>query len=524
MPKKCTHPSCKFDTYENEKCIFHCEKNIENGWVTQSTEKYDKVNEKIEEFWNEFIDEFSSMTLKSDIVIPFYHTNLVDTNDLPDIRTLKTLDFKKCTFVDDFHLKERDDEHVLKKLLLLDCIVLKRFDVYDLKLEYLSLLHVTFQENPVFQNISLSNGAEIMDLKAFDNKDILINFNNIKSSNNQFEIWRIGDKNVSLRISSCYFEHLYIHELDCKKIEFNEVTKFNKLKMEKSKIQNIFFNNIDFLENSRILFEVIDCNRLILNKVSQESKYIQFNHIKVDEEFVLRKVEFHNTYFNDFDISNATKTIAKTSFVDSKLSSLKWGNISKITASRDFFRELKSVYDENHNYIEANNFFTMEMKEYKKELKEKGLNFWQENFVFFLNEKISNFSQSWFLPLVWIFIINFLFFSLQQISSSESTVLQLSIFLIISIVSWILGRLVYEIKQSGSYYLAQHIFFLLGLVIYVLYSASMVDVLQFSHIQSYKDYKESSEISVFYLWFLHKLILSFIIYHLVVALRRQTRR
>ena len=150
--------------------------------------------------------------------------------------------------------------------------------------------------------------------------------------------------------------------------------------------------------------------------------------------------------------------------------------------------------------------------------------FWQEEMVFLINEKISNFSQSWFLPLLWIFIINFIFFNLYEIIRDEDSVLNLSIFLLVLIMSWIVGRLIYEIKQSGGFYLAQHLSLLFGVLTYTIYNSSIVDMLQFSHIQSYKDYSESYNNSIFYLWFMHKLILGFIIYHFVVALRRQTRR
>jgi hypothetical protein len=54
MSSECTHKNCSF---ENDKCIFHCEKNIENGWIVESDDKYLKINKKIFDFWTEFIDK-----------------------------------------------------------------------------------------------------------------------------------------------------------------------------------------------------------------------------------------------------------------------------------------------------------------------------------------------------------------------------------------------------------------------------------------------------------------------------------
>lgn len=285
---------------------------------------------------------------------------------------------------------------------------------------------------------------------------------------------------------------------------------------------------MDFNENSKILFERVDCGNLILDKVSQESKYIQFNHIKINYKFMLRKIELHNSYFNELDISESEKIIDKSSFTGSKLNNIFWGNISKIKAGRDFFRELKSVYDENHNYLEANNFYAIEMKKYKEELfkkeKNKLFNNFQDKLIFWLGEKISNFSQSWALALLWIFILNFTLFSLQAIINSNFIIEKVSMFFAILISCWIIGRFIFELKEQSNLYIFQHIFILIGLFVFTLFFSNLESVLQFSHIQSYADYQKFNKNSIFYLWFIHKMILSFLIYHFIIALRRQTRR
>lgn len=110
------------------------------------------------------------------------------------------------------------------------------------------------------------------------------------------------------------------------------------------------------------------------------------------------------------DISEAKKVISKTSFIDAHLSDIKWGDISTaIDANQSTFRQLKFVNDSQGSYIEANDFYMMEMKEYKQSLKDKK-GFVQEKFVFWLSEKISNFGQSWIKPLFLILLSNASFY------------------------------------------------------------------------------------------------------------------
>ena len=189
--EKCSHQFCTYEIYENGKCIFHCEKTIQNGWITKSDDKYSKINDKIEKFWQDFIKEYSNLSTKSGIIIPFFHTNLVEAGVLVDIRDIEELKFRNCTFVDDFILIGKNKEHKLKNIIVVNTIYLKSFFIKDLYLEYFSLLNISFQENTSFQNMVIENGAELMNLKSLNNSKISINLNSIKSINKEFEIWKL---------------------------------------------------------------------------------------------------------------------------------------------------------------------------------------------------------------------------------------------------------------------------------------------------------------------------------------------
>lgn len=534
----CIEEHCEHTIYENNKCIFHCDKTLENGWLSNENDKYNKYNDKIKLFWEEFIKchkkninrYFSDFHFSDKFIIPFYHTNLIEGSTLVDIRELNDLKFHGAIFVDDFILK---DGNKLTKLSFSQCSFKKECYLNNMNLNYLFIIHNNFSERFTIQDTSINNG-EIMDLKSISSEHISINLVDIKVIN-KLEIWQFDDKNIKLEISDSNFQELELKELNLDTIKFTYKNKFiNKLKLIDINTNNLHFDNTDFETDSKILFENIECKEFNLSQLSQDSKYIQFNHIKILDCFDINKIEFKNTYFNDVSIVHAKKIINKVSFVDSHLNSLEWGNINEIKAKRDIFRELKYIYDEQKSFIDANNFFAMEMESYKKELSNKPLfsNFWQEKIIFFVTKKISNFSQSWFLPLLWIFIINISFYILMKISNINFDTFKASFSLVIVISFFIITKLISEISKNiknekVNFYTFQHIFIIVSMlsIIDFFNFGSINDVMWFSNIQSYKDFIElSNDKDVFQVWATHKILLGFLIYHFVISLRRQTKR
>jgi hypothetical protein len=208
--------------------------------------------------------------------------------------------------------------------------------------------------------------------------------------------------------------------------------------------------------------------------------------------------------------------IEKTSFLGAKFNSFEWGNISIIKANKDTFRQLKYVLDEQKDYIQANNFFIMEMKKYREELKEKSNVYWQDKFLFFLNEKISDFGRSWFLSILWFIFISLL--AVMGIKFYQHPTLDIDyhtyIILLTSFMS--LPYVIYKKKISSV------VVVLLSL--YMLHAYSNLynpfnEFANFLNLQIHEDYKPYS-----FVWFIHKLFTSFIIYHFIIALKRQTKR
>jgi len=532
---KCSINGCERIVYENGKCIFHCEKTLENGWISKSSDKY---NDKIKLFWKEFrecykkniTESFKDYGFSIGFVIPFYHTNL---SALIDIRELKELSFWGCLFVDGFIIND-DNDNNLNQISFNNCTFNREFYIGSVKLDYLFIAHNTYNSRFTIQNATIKDG-EILDIKTEELNKTTINLVNIEISN-KLEIWNSNNADILLEISDSKFQELEIKGLNTDTVNFNYKNKIiSKLKIIDSNLNKLSLENIDFLTNSKVLFENLKCKNLYLSQIAQDSTYIQFHHIQVTNNFICDRVEFKNTYFNDFDISKANKTIEKTSFIDSHLNSINWGKIFQIKAKRDLFRQLKFVNDTQGNNIEANNFYVMEMQKYKVDIldNKKWLsNWWQEKLIFNLNKKISNFSQSWFLPLLWIFIINIGFYLLTKISNISFNIHNISFSLTILIFIFIFTKLISEISKSIqnkniSYYVFQHLFIIISMlvIINIFDFGSLKDIMWFSNIQSYKDFIEcSKEKDIFKIWTIHKILLGFLIYHFIISLRRQTKR
>jgi hypothetical protein len=110
-------------------------------------------------------------------------------------------------------------------------------------------------------------------------------------------------------------------------------------------------------------------------------------------DFTLTKVEFKNTIFED-----------------TKLNNIKWGKF--ISADRDIFRQIKVVMDKQKNHIDFNFFHSLELEEYRKELKNyKWYQNIEDKIIFNLNRWSSNFSQSWIRPLILLILFSALTYS-----------------------------------------------------------------------------------------------------------------
>ena len=309
-----------------------------------------------------------------------------------------------------------------------------------------------------------------------------------------------------------------------KKKELNNIKlgdfTINKLHLKNYTIKKTNLFNLDFGKDSKVLFENIVTDELVIKKISQDSKYIQFHNVKVNTKLLFERVEFKNTYFNDFNLKKASIRLIKTSFIDSHLNSVNWGlDISRIKAKKDILRQLKYVNDSVGNYIEGNRFFEQEMLVHQNDIrKDKSKRL--EKLILCINKNISNFGQNWLLSFIWIIIVTFSILFIQKYiicgysSLSIIDINLMTVFIVFITFIYIKDK---DKKNSLSFtplYIVILLFILMGFI----FDNSLNS---FSRILSIKP-PEEEFLKVF--WTLHKLFVAFPLYHFTISLRRLTRR
>jgi hypothetical protein len=173
---------------------------------------------------------------------------------------------------------------------------------------------------------------------------------------------------------------------------------------------NLYFNLIKLQKESLIDFSNFTLKELKLSTIQNFSSYMRLTNVNIITKIEIKDSNLGNSELNKFDLSQCKEIIIQdSSFFGTIFNNVIWGKIAeeRFKGSRDVFRQLKYVLEQQGNIIDANRFYSLEMKEYKKELDNKGWfsEYGQDKLVFLLHGTISGFSQTWVLPLVWFFVI-----------------------------------------------------------------------------------------------------------------------
>lgn len=253
-------------------------------------------------------------------------------------------------------------------------------------------------------------------------------------------------------------------------------------------ISNITFNDCIFTGNVSIngkntkMISMDTCTfnaNFILKeyKVRDSSTRFHVNNITFNSLFELKNCSLntadprYTTKFTNIDFQKAHVKIINTSLIGTVFNNIKWAK--EFESTRDTFRQLKFLMIEQHSYIDSNLFHSLELNEYKKDLfKTK----WNENFedkvVFVINDYTSSFSRSWLLPLFWLITISIIMYT---------------------------SLYHFQGREVCSFNDFMHFFNPLS---------RRVD-------EKFEDYYGT--------WFSHKIIAGFLVYQMIVALKRKTK-
>ena len=327
----------------------------------------------------------------------------------------------------------------------------------------------------------------------------------------------------------------------CGVVDFSNANIKKNLTSKNSSFKLLKFDNCTINLMGSIEFRDIHVDNFIFNKYVNESKTVLFDFVTVIKELEIKDVAFDKEKFNHFNISDAKVEIENSSFNNDFFNSVKWGTISdkRYTATRDIFRQLKFYSEQQKNYIDADGFYSLEMKERKKELKDenkkiKGFDkishFFSHAMVFYIHEKTSDFSQSWILPIYWLFLLGMLGVIYQRIGDIDRNVV-IPYLLFIGIVLFFISS-IYKSMTNAEKLSKWLIYLCISTPIIVIYSHVTVDfiddiakLINPSNIFKSTIQEESTgKKDIFeFGYLLYKITVLFLVYQVIIAMKKKVR-
>ncbi|MDN2665007.1 hypothetical protein OW492_16690 [Psychromonas sp. 14N.309.X.WAT.B.A12] len=471
MSKICSTNECERDVFENtKKCVLHCEKSdyshdFQNKGILR--EFYDALIEYIAESAFEWktpdnatlvnVEDFKSY-LKEDIgsdeIIEFCKNETTvfnsiffpcrDSRDnfdyLKILKKIKGAHFNYCKFT--AHSIEIPEVETFYQ----DCEFFQWWSITPSKLLG-NVNNVLYQQCQFKEDVSSymdDDHVASLEITLFNDCsfDKTLSFENVKFKKAVFNNTDNGLVKIhKLRIENCELEEKFI---------------LNKLKSEYLLIKNSEFKSkIELKEGVIDEIELINTNFNGLFD-SYGAEYGRFYCFKsIFSDFVgFEKCKFSSlkegSELNQISIFKYVTLLSFTNFrnsifykgLDLEDTNLKEApnflNIDLLSdnTNRETLRIIKDSFDKIGNHIEANKFFVLEMRKYKQGLTGKPIN--QEKIIFWLNEKTSNFGQSYLMPISWIAFFSVIYYLLilgqemnflyNLVPSANSTILSISSF------------------------------------------------------------------------------------------------
>lgn len=250
---------------------------------------------------------------------------------------------------------------------------------------------------------------------------------------------------------------------------------------------NLEFIDCEFLDElgieSEFAVSVIGCefhSKVKFKGLNKVHAQLGLKNVVFDNEVILKEYSLNdsigkNQYYQSFFkniVFHKTVTLDGV-FIpkDMILEEVQWPN--NIYSSRLTFQKLKQIMDSQHNFIDSAFFHSLELNEYRKELRQKNLfsSNWEDKLVFGFNWYASKFSLSWALPFYWIIIFSVIFYSAAMCMDSNIEFSINTFFQFMNPFSW--------------------------------------------HSKAFD--------SVYAIWFLHKIIVVPLVYLMIIAIKRKTK-
>lgn len=393
--KKCSSGGCQLKTYgSTEKCILHCEENKSDFYKIrfefyEALRKYLETKGSQDYFCLERFIFPRPDTQSSTNYLKLLHNRNLHFKDCIFLSNNLDIESAHC-FFDNCTFNNYWSVHDVKVLENTNGVLYQQCEFNGSVNAYTSDRGSARLESPLFNDCTFNDGIE---------------FYNTTFASSVFKNTNTESLTIkSLKIENCTFEEKF---------------KLNKCLFESVLFKDSFFEKkVEFKNNTVQTLRVTNTNFKNLADFYKSTFGDCFLFKSIFEGFVgFEKCKFGECSASAGDKPSTFKYVTFLNFLNFRSATFKTGldietvnlneapnflnaTVEKRNSSRETFRIIKSSFDKINNYIEANKYFALEMSKYREELKGKPLT--QEKLVFFLNEKFSNFGQSYLRPLLWM--------------------------------------------------------------------------------------------------------------------------
>ncbi len=231
-----------------------------------------------------------------------------------------------------------------------------------------------------------------------------------------YEYTQEGEENKKMigtliKIEKCVFSDWFtFSNYDIKRVIIID-SIFNKFEFKYNNVQTLEIKNCNFDKisdffstsvKSLFLFKSIfnkftgfECCRFGEKSSNKKEHLAHFQFVTF-----LDFVNFRNTVFDSGVDLRSINTIQPANFYNCQINSN--------TTDRESYRIIKNSFELQGNKLDANKFFSLEMRQHREEL--RGVTGkWQEKLVFHLNHFISDFGQSYVKPICFILLLSMLY-------------------------------------------------------------------------------------------------------------------
>lgn len=202
-----------------------------------------------------------------------------------------------------------------------------------------------------------------------------------------------------------------INNLSSKVLSFSDVEFDGKFELKNSTVKGIEITNCNFSKVSDFYNSKFECFKIEKSIFDEFSGFERCSFGTASAQYLKQAAVFKFVTF--FDFASFRHSVFKSGL---KLAQANFksppnfynASIESKFTDRETYRIIKHSFDSVGNKLEANKYYSLELKTYKEELQSKkhiakmnliGANLCQQRFVFLINYYGSNFGQSFFRPI-----------------------------------------------------------------------------------------------------------------------------